>query len=142
MFQFELLPHTGEIRTEILVYEKGGLIKHVKAPAINKVDLLDLGKKWTLWQCGIWLNILYQLQYHLYVCLTVCHMVWNITMTLQFTIIQNVLFHIVTHLEFCHTMAASQCVFQVYKLKLYPSDFFLAKHWILALLVRNNFCIN
>ena len=44
MFQFELHPHTGEIRTEILVYEKGGEIKHVKAPAINKVELLDLWK--------------------------------------------------------------------------------------------------
>ena len=44
MFQFELQPHTGEIRTEILVYEKGGVIKHVKAPAINKIDLLDLWK--------------------------------------------------------------------------------------------------
>ena len=42
MFQFELHPHTGEIRTEILVCEKGGVIKHVKAPAINKVELLDL----------------------------------------------------------------------------------------------------
>jgi hypothetical protein len=41
MFQFELHPHTGEIRTEIL-YEKGGVIKHVEAPAINKVELLDL----------------------------------------------------------------------------------------------------
>ena len=28
-------------------------------------------------------------------------------MTLQFPIIHNVLFHIVTHLKFCHTMAAS-----------------------------------
>ena len=42
MFQFELHPHTGEIRTEILVYEKGGVIKHVKAPAINKVELPHL----------------------------------------------------------------------------------------------------
>ena len=41
-FQFELHPHTGEIRTEILVYEKGGVIKHLKASAINKVELLDL----------------------------------------------------------------------------------------------------
>ena len=40
MFQFELNPHTGEIRTEILVYGKGGIIKHVEA--INKVELLDL----------------------------------------------------------------------------------------------------
>ena len=42
MFQFELHPHTGEIRTEILVYEKGGVIKHVEAPAINKFELFDL----------------------------------------------------------------------------------------------------
>ena len=42
MFQFELHPHTGEIRIGILVYEKGWVIKHVKAPAINKVELLDL----------------------------------------------------------------------------------------------------
>jgi hypothetical protein len=34
--------HTGEIRMEILVYEKGGVIKHVEAPATNKVELLDL----------------------------------------------------------------------------------------------------
>ena len=44
MFQFELHPHTGEICTEILVYEKGGVIIQVKAPAINKVELLDLLK--------------------------------------------------------------------------------------------------
>ena len=42
MFQFEFHPHTGEIRTEILLYEKGGVIKHVEARAINKVELLDL----------------------------------------------------------------------------------------------------
>ena len=42
MFQFKLHPHTGEIRMEVLVYEKGGVIKHVEAPAINKVDPLDL----------------------------------------------------------------------------------------------------
>ena len=33
MFQFELHPHIGEICTDILVYEKGGVIKYVKAPA-------------------------------------------------------------------------------------------------------------
>ena len=49
----------------------------------------------------------YLLQYQLYVCLAVGHTVRNITMTLQFPIIQNVLFHIVTHLDFCHTMDAS-----------------------------------
>jgi hypothetical protein len=42
MFQFELHPHTGEIRMKSLVYEKGGVIKHVEAPAIKKVELLDL----------------------------------------------------------------------------------------------------
>ena len=42
MFPFELHPHTGEIRTEIWVYGKGGLIKLVEAPAINKVEILDL----------------------------------------------------------------------------------------------------
>ena len=45
MFQFEIDSHTGETRTEILLYEKGGVMKYVKAPAINKVDLLDLWKK-------------------------------------------------------------------------------------------------
>ena len=42
MFKFELHPHTGEIHTKILVYDKGGVIKHLEAPAINKVELLDL----------------------------------------------------------------------------------------------------
>ena len=42
MFQFDLNPHTGEIRMEILVYGKGGVIKHVAAQAIKKVELLDL----------------------------------------------------------------------------------------------------
>ena len=42
MFQFELNPHTGEIGTQILVYKKGGVIKHGEATAINKVELLDL----------------------------------------------------------------------------------------------------
>jgi hypothetical protein len=41
MFQFELHPHTGEICAEMLVYEKGGVIKHVEAPAINKVEPRD-----------------------------------------------------------------------------------------------------
>ena len=42
-----------------------------------------------------------------YVCLAVGHTVRYITMALQFSIIQNVLFHIVIHLHFCLTMAAS-----------------------------------
>ena len=41
MFQFELNPHIGEIRTDILVYEKGGEIKHFKAPARVKVEHPD-----------------------------------------------------------------------------------------------------
>ena len=42
MFQFELHPHIGEINTDILVSEKGGVIKHIKAPARVKVELPDL----------------------------------------------------------------------------------------------------
>ena len=42
MFQFELYPPIGEIRTDILVYEKGGVIKHIKAPARVKVEFPDL----------------------------------------------------------------------------------------------------
>ena len=42
MFQFELNPHTDDIRTEIFVHGKGGVIKNVEAPATNKVELLDL----------------------------------------------------------------------------------------------------
>ena len=42
MFPFELHPHIGEIRTFILVYEKVGVVKRVKAPARVKVELPDL----------------------------------------------------------------------------------------------------
>ena len=42
LFQFELHPHIDKIRTEILVHEKGGAIKHIKAPARVKVELPDL----------------------------------------------------------------------------------------------------
>ena len=42
MFQFELHPHIGEIRTEILVYKKAGAIKRIEAPAKNKDELLEL----------------------------------------------------------------------------------------------------
>ena len=44
MFQYNLHPHIGEIRTEILVYHKGGVIKHIKAPARVKVELPNLCK--------------------------------------------------------------------------------------------------
>ena len=71
MFQFELHPYTGEIRTKILVYEKVGVIKHVKAPAINKVDLLHLWKKWSLWRCEIGLNILLPISVAV-LCLSYC----------------------------------------------------------------------
>ena len=42
IFQFELHPHIGEIRTKIWVYEKGGVIKHIKASAKVKAELPDL----------------------------------------------------------------------------------------------------
>ena len=42
MFQFELHPHISEIRTETLVYDKGGVIKHIKTPARVKSELPDL----------------------------------------------------------------------------------------------------
>ena len=39
MFQLELHPHIGEIRKEILVYDKAGVIQHIKAPARVKFEL-------------------------------------------------------------------------------------------------------
>ena len=42
MFPFELHQHVGEICTEILVYEKVGVKKQIKAPARVKVGLPDL----------------------------------------------------------------------------------------------------
>ena len=42
MFQFELHPNIGEIRTEILVYEKSWVIKHIKATARVKSELPDM----------------------------------------------------------------------------------------------------
>ena len=42
MYQFELHPHIGDIRTDILVYEKGRVIKYIKAPARVIGELPDL----------------------------------------------------------------------------------------------------
>ena len=105
MFQFEWHPHIGEIQTEIWVYEKGGVIKHVEVPAIKlsfliceKIDLV------TMWNSVL---VYYRVRNQFYDCLAVGHKVWNITMKLHFSIIQNMLFPIVTHLGFCLTMAAS-----------------------------------
>ena len=42
IFQFELHPHICEVRMEILVHEKDGVIKYIKAPAGVKVELSDL----------------------------------------------------------------------------------------------------
>ena len=42
MFQLKLHPHIDEIRTEILVHEKGEVIKHTDTSAIYKFELLDL----------------------------------------------------------------------------------------------------
>ena len=38
-------PHIEEIRTEILVYEKGGVVKHIKSPARVRDELPDLLKE-------------------------------------------------------------------------------------------------
>ena len=42
MCELQWHPYIGEIHTKNLVYEKGEVIKHIKAPAIVKVELLDL----------------------------------------------------------------------------------------------------
>ena len=42
LFLFESHKHIGEIRMDILGYNKGGVIRHIKAPARVKVKLLDL----------------------------------------------------------------------------------------------------
>ena len=42
MLHFEQDPHTREIHTKNLVYEKGGVIKHIKVRAIVKVEPTDL----------------------------------------------------------------------------------------------------
>ena len=47
MLNFELDPHIHEICTDILVYKKGGIIKHIQSPVIGKVDLTDLLKNTT-----------------------------------------------------------------------------------------------
>ena len=45
MFQSELHPHLDEIRTDILVYEKGGLIKHSKHQQESKLRFLICEEK-------------------------------------------------------------------------------------------------
>ena len=45
IFQFELHPHIGEICTTILVYEKCGVIQHIKAPARVVAELPNMWKK-------------------------------------------------------------------------------------------------
>ena len=42
MFIFKLHPYIGEIDMVMLVYEKDGVIKRVKAPASVKVERPDL----------------------------------------------------------------------------------------------------
>ena len=44
MSDFEFRPKLPEICTEIFVYAKARAIKHIKAPAIVKVDLTNLFK--------------------------------------------------------------------------------------------------
>ena len=45
LIHFELHPHIPETHTKMLVYEKGVLIKHIKASAIVKVEFTVLRKK-------------------------------------------------------------------------------------------------
>ena len=42
MFNFEQHQTIPDIRMDILVYEKGGVIKHIYAPALVKVELTGL----------------------------------------------------------------------------------------------------
>ena len=44
MTTFELYPNIPRIQMKILVYGKGVVIKHNKAPAIVKVEFTDLWK--------------------------------------------------------------------------------------------------
>ena len=54
MFQFELHPHIGDIRTDILLYEKGLVVKHIKAPERVNVKLPDLWKNQFAFHCFTW----------------------------------------------------------------------------------------
>ena len=45
MFQFELHPHIDEFCMDVLVYEKGRIMKQIEAPARVKVELPDLWEK-------------------------------------------------------------------------------------------------
>ena len=45
MLHFEQHPPIPEIHTDTLGYEKARVIKHIKTPAIVKVELTDLWKK-------------------------------------------------------------------------------------------------
>ena len=42
MLNFELHPHIPVIHTKILVYGKGAVINHIKAPAIDQGEFTDL----------------------------------------------------------------------------------------------------
>ena len=44
MFQFKLHQRKGEIWTKKFVYEKGGVIKHIKASAKVKIDFPNFEK--------------------------------------------------------------------------------------------------
>ena len=71
MFQFELHPHTGEIHTEILVYEKGWGNKTCRSTSNKQSWASWFVKKWNLWQSGIGLNILLPTAVPI-VCLSCC----------------------------------------------------------------------
>ena len=49
MLEFEWHQPIPEIRTDILVYETGGVINHINAPALVKVEITGLWEKKNLW---------------------------------------------------------------------------------------------
>ena len=90
-------PHIGEIRTFILVYEKGGVKKRLKAPARVKVELPDLWKKFNVWWCGIALFVNRYSQWYGDIPNCFNDTVWNINITKGKTFYKKVLFQIITH---------------------------------------------
>ena len=70
MFQFELHPHTGEIRKNFSVCKRWGN-KTCRSTSNKQSWAFWFVKKWTSWQCGIGLNILLPTAVP-FVCLSYC----------------------------------------------------------------------
>ena len=96
MFQFKLHPHIGDIRTDILVYDKGRVIKKIKTPARVKVELSNLWQNEKCDDVEKGQIFFWKLEWHLYVGLCPPDMVWNITIHKGKIILQKVQFHIIT----------------------------------------------